>query len=609
MGQHSKQFPRTPHSATRVMAPASTYAPASVVAVADTIGAPRPSDEAAKALASDVEYRLRTIIQDAIKIMRHCKRETLRAEVRERWRDAVSAVNDARRACATAREVWRDARGRRVRTRRLTGMNATSSAQDVNAALKLRNCEPLYGFGTGTSSVQYKRTKEDPEVFYLDEREIDVRELITKRLPRPPVDVNLVPHWLAVEGVQPMIPENPMPLAPEPKPLQPPLGSKRPRARAEGEGDPDAGGVQPVVSHVLTKELQYYFDKVTALVRGAGRAEASDRDVDLLARALRSLGEDVGLHNLMPYFTQFITEETTASLRDLPRLRVLIQMIRALISNPDINVELYLHQLMPSVVTCVVAKRLCQNLDEDHWSLRDDAANTVAFVCAKFGAAYPSIQPRITRTLLRALLDTKPLTTHYGAVRGLQALGPKVVRETIMPNLRAYMTNTLEPALEAPKPLDDSELKNASEEDRNIAVAKAKLAVLRHTDAQRVMGALQEAVGACLRDEIGDAENAAREKRLADQLMRWHRIDGAGRFEKDETATGKDAPAKKTPVSPNSPSRQGRGATAKGAKSAVVPKAAPLVRGRRTRGTTPDDDIGDAAAAHAPNVAVAETHV
>ena len=103
-------------------------------------------------------------------------------------------------------------------------------------------------------------------------------------------------------------------------------------------------------------------------------------------------------------------------MRDLPRLRVLIQMTRALISNPDINVELYLHQLMPSVVTCMVAKRLCKNVEEDHWSLRDDAANTVAFICAKFGAAYPSIQPRLTRTLLRALLDTKPLSTHYGAI-------------------------------------------------------------------------------------------------------------------------------------------------------------------------------------------------
>ena len=486
-------------------------------------------------------------------------------------------------------------------------------AQDVNAALRLRNCEPLYGFGAGTSDYEYKQTREDPDVFYVEEREIDMRELLTRKLPRPPIEVNLVPHWLAVEGVQPMIPENPMVPAAEPVAIEPPRGMKRPRPRATGAkengGDPDAGGLLPVVSHTLSRELQFYFDKVTGLIRQAGRADASDREIELLSTALRSLSADVGLHNLMPYFTQFITEETTQNLRDLPRLRVLIQMIRALISNPDINVELYLHQLMPSVVTCVVAKRLCQNLDEDHWSLRDDAAYTMAFICGKFGDAYPSIRPRITRTLLRALLDTKPMTTHYGAIRGLHALGPKVVRETVMPNLRSYL-NTLEPLLEPPTPNDPSSLETMSDEERNIAIAKARLAVIRHSDAQRVMGALQDAVGACVRDDVGAAEDRARDSRLADQLMRWHRTQDGDRFEKD-TADGDDGTE---PASPTKrASKSGKAAAKKAepaAKSAVVPKAPALVRSRR--GSTPDDDtdaLGDVASAQAPNIAVSETHV
>ena len=501
----------------------------------------------------------------------------------------------------------------------LTNRTTTTSierAQDVNAALRLRNCEPLYGFGAGTSDYEYKQTREDPDVFYVEDREIDMRELLTRKLPRPPIEVNLVPHWLAVEGVQPMIPENPMVPAAEPVAIEPPRGMKRPRPRAMGAkengGDPDAGGLLPVVSHTLSRELQFYFDKVTGLIRQAGRADASDREVELLSTALRSLSADVGLHNLMPYFTQFITEETTQNLRDLPRLRVLIQMIRALISNPDINVELYLHQLMPSVVTCVVAKRLCQNLDEDHWSLRDDAAYTMAFICGKFGDAYPSIRPRITRTLLRALLDTKPMTTHYGAIRGLHALGPKVVRETVMPNLRSYL-NTLEPLLEPPTPNDPSSLETMSDEERNTAIAKAKLAVIRHSDAQRVMGALQDAVGACVRDEVGVAEDRARESRLADQLMRWHRTQDGDRFEKD-TADGDDGTE---PASPTKrASKSGKAAAKKAepaAKSAVVPKAPALVRSRRARrGSTPDDDtdaLGDVASAHAPNIAASETHV
>ena len=44
----------------------------------------------------------------------------------------------------------------------------------------------------------------------------------------------------------------------------------------------------------------------------------------------------------------------------------------------------------------------------------------MAAACQRFGGAYENLQPRVTRQLLRALLDpTRPLTTHYGTPRGL----------------------------------------------------------------------------------------------------------------------------------------------------------------------------------------------
>ena len=50
--------------------------------------------------------------------------------------------------------------------------------------------------------------------------------------------------------------------------------------------------------------------------------------------------------------------------------------------------------------------------------MRDQAARLVAQLCARFSDAYYNMQPRISRTLLKALLDkSKPLTTHYGAPR------------------------------------------------------------------------------------------------------------------------------------------------------------------------------------------------
>jgi len=45
-------------------------------------------------------------------------------------------------------------------------------------------------------------------------------------------------------------------------------------------------------------------------------------------------------------------------------------------------------------------------------------------VCVRFGDPYYNVQPRVSKTLLRALLDpSKPLTTHYGGWEGAAEAG------------------------------------------------------------------------------------------------------------------------------------------------------------------------------------------
>jgi hypothetical protein len=87
-----------------------------------------------------------------------------------------------------------------------------------------------------------------------------------------------------------------------------------------------------------------------------------------------------------------------------------------------------------------VGRRLCSSPLEDHWSLRDYCAKLVAQVCSKFGSAYRTLQPRVTKTLTRAFLDPKrPLTTHFGAIKGLHSLGQHVTQTLILPHLPVYL--------------------------------------------------------------------------------------------------------------------------------------------------------------------------
>lgn len=49
-------------------------------------------------------------------------------------------------------------------------------------------------------------------------------------------------------------------------------------------------------------------------------------------------------------------------------------------------------------------------------------------VAGRYGGAYSSLQPRLSRTLLHTLLDPqRTLPQHYGAVKGIMALGPQAV--------------------------------------------------------------------------------------------------------------------------------------------------------------------------------------
>lgn len=116
---------------------------------------------------------------------------------------------------------------------------------------------------------------------------------------------------------------------------------------------------------------------------------------------------------------------------------------------------------MPPILTAMVAKRLSERPEEDHWSIRRKAARLMTLICDKYGNTYSTLQPRITRTLLRAFLDPlKAMSTHYGAIVGLTHLGPQVLKTLLLPNLSAYF-NLLKPELQSDASQDTVKRKEA----------------------------------------------------------------------------------------------------------------------------------------------------
>lgn len=374
-------------------------------------------DDAAKNLAMDVEYRIHEILETAIKFMRHSKRK----------------------------------------------MMLTS---DINHALKVLNIEPLYGYDNA-QPLQYKEAlvSGGQTLYYIDDQEIEFEKLINQELPKVPRQAAFTAHWLAIEGVQAMVPQNPLPS--EIKALPPivrgatssilgndilNLARDSDSASTNTKDQKKANTskeleVKPLVKHVLSKELKLYFDKVVEVL-----VSTDPEKENLKHAAINSLKNDPGLHQLVPYFIQFVAEQITNQLRNIEILLTMLQVILALADNKTIFLDPYVHALMPCILTLLLAKRIGTLKDKDdqdslksQLAVREFASVLLEHIIKVYGSSYSTLRPRVTRTLLRALLDSsKPIGTHYGALLGLRNMGNEVIKLAVIGNLKVWYKSVVE---------------------------------------------------------------------------------------------------------------------------------------------------------------------
>eukprot|EP01126_Amoeba_proteus_P054869 TRINITY_DN6771_c0_g1_i1.p1 TRINITY_DN6771_c0_g1~~TRINITY_DN6771_c0_g1_i1.p1 ORF type:complete len:302 (+),score=51.23 TRINITY_DN6771_c0_g1_i1:112-1017(+) len=294
----------------------------SIKAVAEDNNITDVPDDVAEALGADVEYRLREIVQEAMKFMKHSKRTQL-------------------------------------------------STDDINMALKLSNNEILYGYSFRPTFPRGSGR----EAAFLDNRELDLKDIVSNPLPKCPREASFQVHWLAIDGVVPNIPQNlePDDYKSKEQTLQQPVELEKSN-----------------IKHVLSPELELYYKKVTMATLAVDRDLDGDLSTEespslkMFSMVLKSLSSDSGLHQLVPYFSRFISKGVADNLDNHIQLKALMRISKSLLLNPHIIIEPYLHQLLPAVLTCIVGKQLCLNpFADDHWSLREYSAQLVALVCER----------------------------------------------------------------------------------------------------------------------------------------------------------------------------------------------------------------------------------
>ncbi|KAJ2916994.1 hypothetical protein MD484_g3413, partial [Candolleomyces efflorescens] len=364
------------------------------------------SDTVASALASDVEYRIHQVVEEAARFMRHGRRTTM-------------------------------------------------TASDIDNALRVLNIEPLYGHtpynpATFRRALPFAQSTSAGPVYFVEDEEIDFDRVLREEKITLPKGVSWTAHWLAVEGVQPLIEQNP-PAIPREAPLDPsavaPDGTLASVIKTE-PGVPQMNGVslpnaasanskltqqqkQQLVKQVLSKELQLYYARLTEALLPP--------TLDTMKRtaALASLRTDAGLQALLPYLIRWVAEGVVGALKDGRQsendgrvLEVLMDVVTALLENRTLFVEPYLHQILPPVLSTL----LHSTLPPSHATqLRTAASQTLSRLLTQHSTTYPSLSPRIMKTLLLALISPgKSKGSREGAIRGLVGVGKEAVRKGLV---------------------------------------------------------------------------------------------------------------------------------------------------------------------------------
>ncbi|XP_014669571.1 PREDICTED: transcription initiation factor TFIID subunit 6-like [Priapulus caudatus] len=391
---------------------ASALSEESMKSIAESIGISNLTEESMSTLAEDVTYRLKLLIQDAQKFMRHGKRKRL-------------------------------------------------MPADFDNALKVRNVEPLYGFESSEHIPFRFASGGGRELHFLEEKEVDLEEVINGVLPKVPLDVAMKAHWLSIEGQQPGIPENPPPAEKSEQVMESldplaklaaikPLKDKASkygggRGKHRTPRQPELVKLKDLEIHELSVEQQLYYKEITEACVGS--------DESRRAEALHSLATDPGLYQMLPRFSTFICEGVKVNVvqNNLALLIYLMRMVKSLMDNTTLYLEKYLHELIPAICTCIVSRQLCMRPDVDnHWALRDFAARLMHQLCKSFSTTTNNIQTRVTRMFTRCLQnDRAPLASYYGAISGMGELGHEVVKTLLFPRVR-FIGERVRACLEGP---------------------------------------------------------------------------------------------------------------------------------------------------------------
>jgi transcription initiation factor TFIID subunit 6 len=302
---------------------------------------------------------------------------------------------------------------------------------DMAAALRLRGRSAItHGYiarDVSERPFHFARVPGASDLFVTADTKVALKDVNHAPLP---LDCHLEevvhPMWLLFNGVA------------NPRAVD---GAKRPRSGEQG--------------------LDAYYARIRTLILSLSEGNPRAVEVDTM---LASLSRVRAVHALTPAMLSLFYAIVAENVREAgctAKLIAATRALRAIVNNSQFGFDAYVHNALPPLLTCMGGRSLGSG---DHIELRRLAADVLHDIFASSGT--PLAKARATKTLLAVLMsDQSELPALYGAVVGLCALGPQVLKVALLPHVPALLLS-LSRIAEA---IDD--LEEDAEEMRSLSAA------------------------------------------------------------------------------------------------------------------------------------------
>lgn len=181
--------------------------------------------------------------------------------------------------------------------------------------------------------------------------------------------------------------------------------------------------------HPLSAEEQILFVRITEGIYGLNE--------QIRTEAFKLVASSYDITKITQYLTVFIKEAVEANivLTDLTLLIYSVRLTKTLLLNKHVHLQEHIHHLLPAMLSCVLSKKISKYRQDNHWAVRDVSTYVVHMICQRYNTKLNNMRQRVIDLYVRALQESRPLTTVYGAVKGLAEFGEECVRTHLLPNI------------------------------------------------------------------------------------------------------------------------------------------------------------------------------